>query len=83
MTTSSSISRHVENLGNEGERVKSEKERVDRQKKAMLERRQKALDRAEAITGVDETERKKLATQRRWDGKWARRRWQIDAKKGF
>ncbi len=72
-----------EGLGKEGERIKSEKERVDRQEKTMLERRQKAVDRAEAITGVDKTERKQLATQRRWDGKWDHRRWKIDAKKGL
>ena len=83
MTTSSSILRHVEKMNNEAERIKSEKERVDRQKEAMLERRQKAVARAEAITGVDETERKQLATQRRWDGKWDHRRWKIDAKKGL
>ncbi len=70
-------------MNNEEERVKTEKERIDLQKKAMLVRRQKAVDRAEAITGVDEVERKQLATQRRWDGKWDHRRWKIDAKKGL
>jgi len=80
---SGSIARHVEKMGNEEERAKSEKGRVDRQKEAMLERRQKALDRGEELTGLDEMERKKLATQRRWDGKWAHRRWKIDAKKGL
>ncbi len=70
-----------EGLGKEGERIKSEKERVDRQEKTMLERRQKAVARAEAITGVDKTERKQLATQRRWDGKWDRRKIKMDAKR--
>lgn len=81
--TGSSIERHVEKLGKEEGRVKSEKQRVDKQEKAMFERRQKAVERGEAITGIDEMERKQLAAQRRWDGRWAHRRWKIDAKKGF
>ncbi len=81
MTTSSSISRRLEGLGNEKERVKRETEKIDRQKKAILERRQKALERGEALTGMDEMERKKRATRSRWDRKWNYRRWKIDAKK--
>ncbi len=68
--------------GNEEERARREKKRVNRQKEAMLERRQKAVDRGKALTGMDEMERKKLATQRRWDRKWNHRRWKIDARKG-
>ncbi len=63
-------------------RSRAQEGRISRQKEAALERRRAAIKRGEAITGIDKVERKKLATQHRWDGKWARRKMKLDARRG-
>jgi len=62
-------------------RTEAQEERIRRQKEVALERRRAAKERGEAITGIDNFELKKLATQRRWDGKWDRRKTKMDAKR--
>ncbi len=62
-------------------RIKAQEERISRQKEAAHERRRAAIKRGEVITGIDKVERKKLATQHRWDGKWARRKMKLDARR--
>ena len=62
-------------------RTEAQEERIRRQNEAALERRRAAKERGEAITGIDKFELKKLATQRRWDGKWDRRKIKMDAKR--
>ena len=63
------------------ERSKAQEKRIRRQKEAALERRRAAIERGEAITGIDKFELKKLATQRRWDGKWDHRKMKLDARR--
>ncbi len=62
-------------------RIRAQEERISRQKEAALERRRAAIERGEAITGIDKFELKKLATQRRWDGKWDHRKMKLDARR--
>ena len=62
-------------------RTEAQEERIRRQREAALERRRAAIERGEAITGIDKFELKKLATQRRWDGKWDHRKTKLDAKR--
>ena len=63
------------------DRVKAEGERIKKQKEAVLERRSRELERLERSEALNNFELKKLATQRRWDGKWERRKTKIDAKR--
>lgn len=62
-------------------RSKAEEKRIRSQKEAALDRRRAAIKRGEAITGMDKKELKKLTTQYKWDGKWARRKMKLDARR--
>jgi len=62
-------------------RIDAQEKRIRKQKEAALERRRAARERGEAITGIDKFELKKLATQRRWDGRWDHRKMKMDAKR--
>ncbi len=64
-----------------------EKARIAAQTARILSQREKELERAagsimrgEAVTGMDELERKKLSMQSRWKLKWDRRRAKWDAR---
>ncbi|MDO9097675.1 MAG: hypothetical protein Q7U60_06105 [Candidatus Methanoperedens sp.] len=68
-------------------REQVEKSRISAQTGRILSQREKELERAlnakmrgEAVTGMDELERKKLSMQSRWKLKWDRRRIQGDAR---
>jgi len=62
-------------------RTEAEAERLKRQKEAVLERRRAAIKRAEAVTGIDKAESKKLGTQYKWDGRWTQRKLKLDARR--
>ena len=63
------------------ERIKNQEERIKRQWEAAKERRKGAIRRGEAITGIDKLERRKLGSQSRRDGKRARRKMKLDARR--
>lgn len=62
-------------------RIEAQEERIKRQWEAAKERRKNAIRRGEAITGIDKLERRKLGSQSRRDGKWARRKKKLDARR--
>jgi len=79
-----SLNRHFRLLE---QRRRIEKERTKAQKKRTLEQQEKAFERvrparerSEAITGMDALERKKIAKELTWRGKWDARRAKFNAR---
>ena len=70
-------------MATEWERAKKEKERIDRQQEAMFERREGVLKRTGATEDIAGLAKQEWAKQSKWDKKWARRRWKIEAKKKY
>ncbi len=69
------------------QRRRIEEQRIQTQKKRTLEQQEKAFERVhearkrgEAITGMDTLERKKIAKELTWKGKWNTRRAKFDTR---
>jgi len=58
----------------EEERIKAQKKRTLEQQEKVFERVHEARKRGEAITDMDTLERKKIAKELTWKGKWGTRR---------
>jgi len=56
------------------QRIKAQKKRTLEQQEKALERVHEAKERGEAMTGMDTLERKKIAKELTWKGKWDTRR---------
>ena len=63
----------------EEERLNAQTERISRQSEEERKRALGARRRGEAVTGIDLTERAKIAREERWRGKWNNRRSKFDA----
>jgi len=64
----------------EGERIQTQKKRTLEQQEKAFERVHEARKRGEAITGMDTIERKKIAKELTWKGKWDTRRAKFNAR---
>jgi len=58
----------------EEKRIKAQKKRTLEQQEKAFERVHEARERGEAVTGMDTLERKKIAKELTWKGKWDTRR---------
>lgn len=67
----------------EQKRLEAQRERILKQREIENERAVFGHNRGEKATGIDELERRKVSTESRWVGKWARRRakWETRTKK--
>ena len=63
----------------EEKRLDAQTERILKQSEAERKRALGARIRGEAATGIDRLERAKIGRERRWAGKWNRRRFKLDA----
>jgi len=68
-----------ERLRIEEQRTKTQKKRTFEQQEKAFERVREARERGEAITGMDASERKKLAKELTWRAKWDRKRANFNA----
>jgi len=87
-----SLNRHFRLLGARStraveQRQRIEEKRIQTQKKRTLEQQEKAFKRVhearkrgEAITGMDPMERKKIAKELTWKGKWNTRKARFDVR---